>query len=487
MSENNVNSNLPDAGNSLGQDKSDFAVDDHDDMTSTPITTSTSIVGDSTEKLTLSDSPWGKRDSGTISMPSLSSFASLGDAADDDDDGRRDSAMSSSSDGEDMSDYYDEEEEDDDGVIQGELAMDSPKPETRSMPVIPGLEVSKDARPGTFLTELTASADSLVNKRTPEKELGARWKDGSIPLAKLFKKQKDQQEDQHLEVQKQIKEEGEDNNESMGRERRNSGGRRNSGRRRLRSKSPPPLTGERKEDVAQSDDGSSDDDDALLMSSVPPPRPVRQVSVELPPMSPVPRSGLISPMGAFASMDLPIKPERKVSVNMVKSTTPLLSPSPYSDQARVAPKSVIHAPIPDIDWSLDGASEESAPPMQPMRQTTRNFYDSAVETITEDSTTFNEEDEVHPIMEGTCGTGPPNDGSPSLPQRRATLQDPLSILEPPTAERLPSMEEGCDDDDSDSSPTDETPSQPQRQNTLDSYLGEFRESKKRLSLIDDEE
>ncbi|CAJ1945941.1 unnamed protein product [Cylindrotheca closterium] len=407
MSESN-SSNLPDAANdSLGQNKSDVTAIDN--MTSALASTSImSGMGETAPDKFLPPASFDRCDSGTISMPSLSSFDGLATSSIDGDDD-----LASYDDDEDVTDFDESyDDEDDDEIIQGDLVRNAPiAAEPRPMPVIPGLEVSKDARPGTFLAELAISADSLVNKRTPEKELGARWKDGSIPIAKLVKQKKG-----NKKVQMQM----EENEDKQGR------GRRISGRRRLRSKSPPPPIAGIQEDV------QSDDDGEILMSfSEPPLRPVRQASVELPPMSPLPLSGVISPHGAFASMSLPIKPERKISVGMLDNMTgDFLSSSTHSAGEQS-----------NVGLSPDDVAEEGTPPIQPMRQTTRNMYDRVVETIEEDDNPDDdEEDDCHPT---------PNDDSPSLPQRRETMQD-AALLDPD-----------------------------------DKCLGELRYSEHRNSLIDD--
>ncbi|KAL3935440.1 MAG: hypothetical protein SGBAC_009037 [Bacillariaceae sp.] len=195
-------------------------------------------------------------------------------------------------------------------------------------------------------------------------------------------------------------------------------------------------------------------------------------------------------------------PERKRSVNMVQSTAPLLSPSPHPGESRFAPPG-LRTSVPEIDLSsgdnnagpdvippmrqttrilydtgiepiaedsgtddedqnhptMDGTTVDTAcpdaiPPNQPMRQTTRILNDTDIEPITEDSTN-EEEDHIDPLMEGTRGS---DNDSPSLPHRRATIQD----ARVPVPRTVP-VEEHCD---SDGNPADEMPNLPERQSTL---------------------
>lgn len=489
MSESNTNSK--DAADSLGQDKAD--VDE---------------IGISEKSYILEEfefekplpSTYDKQSSGIISMPSLSSF-----------DGEGEDSVALSAEGSEGSeigyddgDYEDDDYEDEDEAeaeAEADYEDDESDMEAPSMPMIPGLEVSKDARPGRFLAELTVSADTLVNKRTPEKELGARWKDGSIPLATLMK-QKDQPNE--AEAEKNAEE-------------RKGRGRRNSGRRRFRSKSPPPPQ-----------DNAGEDTNKLFSSVVPPARPVRKVSVELPPMSPIP-GGAFSKSGPFASMEIPVKPERKVSLlnaKMTASSDPLITPSPSDSERSIQPDIKMSLPSillepPSATGPTSGAlpplkpmrqttrqsfesvvetitensnnddeedfrpiaegtsnaavgmlSEEALPPLKPMRQTTRHIYDS-VETIAEDSDD-EDEDDGHPIMEGTSYQVPAID-MPSQPQRRETYYDdttPLSAVE--------------ENFEAEGYPADEMPNPPQRQVTVDASLGVRHSSTRRCSLIDDE-
>jgi len=281
MTEGIIAGALPDVGKQASE---------VDTMTSTTVTLD--YIFDETEDLPLAID---NGDKDTNSLPSLESFASLTDVTEDGD--QRVSKFLELV-GEEMQD--DEDEDIYDGVIiHGDLVSGSPITTTTQLPPIVGLEISKDARPGKTLSCLYVSADSLVNKRRPECELGARWKDGSIPVSQLIHQQ-------HQKLQEQDLQNGQDNPQEEATEEKP---RRRLSASKFRSLSPPPLS-----NVGHRLDGNlSDDGDDLILGSSDPP-PVQQISREVAPVSPL--LGTISPKGVFPSLTLPTKPERKMSPAM---------------------------------------------------------------------------------------------------------------------------------------------------------------------------
>jgi len=265
MTEGIIAGALPDVGKQASE---------VDTMTSTTVTSD--YIFDETEDLPLAIDN-GDRDMN--SLPSLESFVELV--------------------GEEMHDDDDEDEDiyDTGVIIHSDLVSGSPVTSTTQLPPFLGLEISKDARPGKTLSCLYVSADSLVNKRRSECELGARWKDGSIPISKLIR-----QLDQKL--QQQDLQDGQDNSQEEATEERP---RRRTSASKYRSLSPPPLS-----NVGHRLDGNlSDDGDDLILASSDPP-PVQQISREVAPVGP--------------SLTSPTKPERKISLVMANDCIQGIAP-----------------------------------------------------------------------------------------------------------------------------------------------------------------
>jgi len=282
MTEGIIAGDLPDVGKQASE---------VDTMTSTTVTSD--YIFDETEDLPLAIDN-GDRDMN--SLPSLESFASLTDFIEDGD--QRASKVLELV-GEEMHDDDDDDEDiyDIGVIIHTDLVSGSPITTTTKLPPIVGLEISKDARPGKTLSCLYVSADSLVNKRRSECELGARWKDGSIPISKLIR-----QLDQKL--QQQDLQDGQDNSQEQATEEKP---RRRTSASKFRSLSPPPPS-----NVGHRLDGNlSDDGDDLILASSDPP-PVQLISREVAPVGP--------------SLTSPTKPERKISLVMANDCIQGIAP-----------------------------------------------------------------------------------------------------------------------------------------------------------------